>query len=109
MRVLNKFVEIIRKNTGYELCGRIIREKEELVIFIDEIGKFVLSSGKVSAILLGLGECMMSGPVPGVARLSDSSRGFYLDIGDASYVIPVSRVRAVMSGEHRKGPVSKVL
>jgi len=102
------FVEIIREGREYELCGRIIRDKGDLAIYIDGIGKFSLPSGFVIATLAGLGESVISGPVRGVARLSESGKGFYLDIGVETYVIPAARVRAVMSGEHRKGPVSRV-
>jgi hypothetical protein len=92
----------------YELCGRIIRIEEDLVIFIDGIGKFVLASGMVTATLAGLRKSCLSGPSLGVARLSESGRGFYLDIGNDTYVIPATRVWAVMSGEHRKGSISWV-
>ncbi len=105
---MGEFVETIREDRGYELCGRIIRIQGDLVIYIDGIGRFSLPSGLVTATLAGLGESVLSGPVPGVARLSESGRGFYLDIGGETYVIPAARVRAVMSGEHRKGPVSRV-
>jgi len=44
----------------------------------------------------------------GIIRLSDSSRGLYLDIGGMSYATPVVRMRAVMEGRNRKGPVSRV-
>lgn len=105
---MSEFIEKSTRSGGYELCGRIIRDQDDLVFFIDQIGRFVLPSGMVTATLLGLGESNVCGPVPGIARLSESGKGFYLDIGGVSYVIPVSRVRAVMSGEHRKGPVSRV-
>jgi hypothetical protein len=105
---MSGFVEKISHSGGFDLCGRIIRDGTDLVIFIDGAGRFVLSEVKVVATLMGLGESDISGPAPGVARLSESGRGFYLNIGGAEYVIPVSRVRAVLSGEHRKGPVSRV-
>jgi hypothetical protein len=103
---MSGFVEKISHSGAFELCGRIIRDRTDLVIFIDGTGRFVMSEVRVVATLMGLGESEISGPVPGVARLSESGRGFYLDIGDAQYAIPVSRVRAVLSGQHRKGPVS---
>lgn len=105
---MSAFIETVRQGQKYELCGRIIRIEGDLVIFIDGIGKFVLAFGMVTATLAGLGESHLSGPAFGVARLSESGRGFYLDIENDTYVIPVSRVRAVMSGEHRKGPISRV-
>jgi|GEM_PF-3040068 len=43
------------------------------------------------------------------AGLFDNGRGFYLDIGLGRYVSPVARVRAVMVGKNRKGPVSRVV
>ena len=86
----------------------MIREDDELVVFIDEVGRFSIPVGSVTATILGLGESRVTGPVPGIARLSLSGKGFYLDIGGVSYVTPVSRVRAVMAGMHRKGPVSKM-
>jgi len=45
----------------------------------------------------------------GRVRLSESGRGLYLDIRDVSYAAPVARVRAVMEGRNRKGPVSVVI
>jgi len=101
------FVEVV-KDGRFELCGRIIREMDLLVIFIDEVGRFSIPAGAVTAVIMGLGDGEVSGPVNGVARLSTSGKGFYLDIGVHSYVIPISRVRAVMAGDHRKGPVSRV-
>jgi len=105
---MNKFVERITRSGGFDLCGRIIREGMYLVIFIDGIGRFMIPERAVAATLMGLGESEMSGPIPGVARLSESGRGFYMTVGDAEYAIPASRVRAVLSGEHRKGLVSRV-
>ncbi|WP_319579011.1 hypothetical protein [uncultured Methanospirillum sp.] len=105
---MNQFVERISRSGGFDLCGRIIRDEKDLVIFIDGIGRFTIPQGMVAATLMGLGESSISGPVPGVARLSESGRGLYMTIGDAEYAIPASRVRAVLSGEHRKGPVSRV-
>ncbi len=105
---MNQFVEKISRSGGFDLCGRIIHEGKDLVIFIDGIGRFVISEQEVAATLMGLDESNVSGPIPGFARLSESGRGLYMTIGDAEYAIPASRVRAVLSGEHRKGPVSRV-
>ena len=105
---MSQFVERISRSGAFDLCGRIIHDGKDLVIFIDEVGKFMIPEGMVAATLMGLGESSILGPVPGVARLSESGRGFYITIGDIEYAIPVSRVRAVLSGEHRKGPVSRV-
>lgn len=105
---MNTFVETVSSAQQFELCGRIIRERDALVIFIDDVGKFSLSFGVVTAIILGLGAGNVSGPIPGVAYRSVSGKGFYLTIGGVSYVTPISRVRAVMDGVHRKGPVSRV-
>ncbi|MDD1728308.1 MAG: hypothetical protein LUQ50_04460 [Methanospirillum sp.] len=105
---MGAFIETVRQGHRFELCGRIIRDDDGLLIFIDGVGRFSIASGIITATLLGLGDCVIQGEIPGSARLSESGRGFYLDIGGVSYVIPVSRVRAVMGGEHRKGPVSRV-
>ena len=105
---MSQFVEKTRRCDAYELCGRIIRQGEDLLLFIDEVGRFAISAGVVMATISGLGNGEISGPIPGIVRLSESGKGFYLDIGDVSYVTPVSRVRAVMSGKNRKGPVSRV-
>ncbi len=105
---MGAFIETIKQGHRFELCGRIIRGTDELLIYIDGVGRFSIASGMVTATLLGLGDCVVQGGIPGSARLSESGRGFYLDIGGVSYVIPVTRVRAVMGGEHRKGPVSRV-
>jgi hypothetical protein len=86
----------------------MIREEECLVIYLDGIGRFPIPFGVIMATIMGLGEAEISGSVPGVIRLSESGRGLYLDIGEDRYVTPVARVRAVLSGEHRKGPVSRV-
>jgi len=86
---MSPFIETIRKDSGFELCGRILREGEDLLVFID-------------------GDSEISGPVPGIARLSRSGKGFYLDINGVSYVTPVSRVRAVIDGKNRKGPLSVI-
>lgn len=103
------FAETIRVRPKFEHCGRIIRAGNEMVIFIDAVGRFSLPVRMLTVTLLGLGESTVSGPVPGCARLSDSGRGIYLDIGDESYAIPASRVKAVLCGEQRKGPVSRVV
>lgn len=105
---VSAFVEKVRRSDAFELCGRMIRQEDELLVFIDGIGRFSIASGVVMATLLGLGNCEVSGPVSGIGRLSESGRGLYLDIGDESYVTPVVRVRAVMEGRQRKGPVSRV-
>lgn len=105
---MSGFVEKIRSSDAYELCGRIIRDGDTLLVYIDGVGRFTIPAGVVMATILGLGDGRVSGPVPGIARLSESGRGFYLDIGGTSYVTPVSRVRAVMEGKQRKGPVSRV-
>ena len=100
---MSQFIENVKKDSGFELCGRMIREGDSLVMFIDEIGKFVIPGGVLMATLAGLGEGEISG---GRIRLSASGRGLYLDAGGVSYVTPVARVRAVMEGRNRKGPVS---
>ncbi len=105
---MSPFIETIRKDSGFELCGRILREGEDLLVFIDGVGRFVIPTGVVLATLLGLGDSEISGPVPGIARLSRSGKGFYLDINGVSYVTPVSRVRAVIDGKNRKGPLSVI-
>lgn len=104
---MNGFVERIRPSDAFELCGRMIRDDLLLVVFIDGVGRFTIPARVVMTIIMGLGNGEVSGPVPGVARLSESGRGLYLDIGNESYVTPVSRVRAVMEGKQRKGPVSR--
>ncbi|WP_319580201.1 hypothetical protein [uncultured Methanospirillum sp.] len=55
-----------------------------------------------------MGEGSISSTIEGVVRISESGKGLYLDIGGVSYASPVSRVRAVMRGDQRKGPVSRV-
>jgi hypothetical protein len=106
---MSAFVEVIKEGRAFELCGRIIREGDLLVIFIDEIGKFTIPTGAVIGIIMGLGDGETSGPIPAIAYLSPSGKGFYLNINDISYVIPVSRVKAVIAGKHRKGPVSRMI
>ncbi len=106
---MSEFIEKGTQPSGYELCGRIIREGDSLVVFIDGLGRFPIPSGVVTATLLGLGEGAVSGPIPGVVRISESGRGFYLETSGERYVTPVSRVRAVMEGRNRKGPISKMI
>lgn len=105
---MSGFVEILRKGSGFELCGRMLRSGEELVFFIDDVGRFTIPVRVVLVTILGLGDGEVTGPISGVYRLSHSGRGLYLDIGDLSYVTPVARVRAVIDGKNRKGPVSKI-
>jgi len=104
---MSSFVERVRKADPYELCGRMIRDNSQLIVFIDEIGRFGLQINAVTSTVLGLGPGVVSGPVQGVFRLSDSGRGFYLDIGGVKYATPVTRVKAVLSGVHRKAPVMR--
>lgn len=106
---MSQFIERIRRSDGYEHCGRILRDGGDLLVFIDEVGRFTLPVGGVTAVILGMGSVNLSGPSPGSARLSESGKGLHLDIGGEIYVIPVSRVRTVIDGVHRKGPVSRVV
>ena len=103
------FVEKIKADSGFELCGRMIRDGDSLLVFIDEVGRFTIPGVVLTSVLLGLGTGLISGPVEGVVRLSESGKGFYMDIGGVSYASPVERVRAVMRGDQRKGPVSRVV
>lgn len=102
---MSQFVESRKKSLGFELCGRMIRENDSLVVFIDGAGRFEIPGGVLFGVLAGLGDEELSW---GMVRLSESGRGLYLDIGIGSYVSPVARVRAVMEGKNRKGPVSRV-
>lgn len=102
---MGKFIETMKNNPGFVLCGRMIREGDDLVMYIDDVGRFAIPGGVLTATLAGLGE----GEIPGGRiRLSDSGRGLYLERNGACYVTPVARVRAVMDGRNRKGPVSFV-
>jgi len=103
------FVETIKPRAGFELCGRILMDNGCLVVFIDDVGRFSIPEGVLKSVLLGLGDEKISGPVPGVVRRSESGKGLYYDINGISYATPVTRVRAVMAGEQRKGPVSRVV
>ena len=103
---MSSFVETIHSGSGFEHCGRILRSGEDLEVFIDEVGRFPVPIRVVQVSLLGLGEGEFPG---GIIRLSASGRGLYFDINGISYVTPVSRVRAVLDGRNRKGPVSRVL
>ena len=105
---MSQFVEKIRPSDAFELCGRIRKGDESLQIFIDDIGEFTIPVGVLMATIMGLGDGEIIGPVSGIVRLSESGKGMYLDIDGVRYVTPVSRVRAVMGGIHRKGPVSRV-
>ena len=104
---MNRFIEQVKTVDPYELCGRMLRDRDQLIVYIDEIGRFILQVNAVTSAILGLGPGEASGPVQGVFRLSESGRGFYLEIGGARYATPVSRVRAVLSGDHRKAPVMR--
>ena len=104
---MSQFVETIRNESGYELCGRMLRDREDLVVYVDDVGRFTIPVRVVLSTLLGLGDGGVSGPIPGRCRVSDSGRGLYLDIGECRYVTPVARVRAVIEGKHRKGPISR--
>ncbi|HWQ64236.1 MAG TPA: hypothetical protein VN429_07450 [Methanospirillum sp.] len=105
---MGAFVETVKPRQGFEHCGRIIRDEDLLMVYIDAVGKFSISGVILTTVLQGLGEGLISGPIQGVVRLSESGKGLYMDIGGISYAIPVARVRAVMKGEQRKGPVSRV-
>ncbi|HWQ66170.1 MAG TPA: hypothetical protein VN372_04785 [Methanospirillum sp.] len=105
---MSTFIEKTRTDSGYQLCGRMMVLDGELQVYIDDIGHFSVPTGAVLATVAGLGDARMSGSIPGVARLSDSTRGLYMDIGETRYVTPVSRVRAVLSGKNRKAPVSRM-
>lgn len=104
----NRFVETIRYGRRFELVGRMLTDGEDLIFFIDETGRFLVPVNAVLAMLSGLGEVPLSGPVPGVVRLSESRKGVYLEIRGVLYVTPAARVRAVLSGKQKKGPVSLV-
>lgn len=104
---MNTFVKQIKHASPYELCGRMIKDGDQILVFIDEIGRFSLQIKEVSLAILGFGPGNISGPVPGVFRISESGRGLYLEIGGVLYTTPVSRVRSVLSGVHRKAPVMR--
>ena len=105
MGTMNQFIVNEKNRSGFELCGRMIRDADSLVVFIDEVGRFEIPGNVLTATLAGLGDGEFSW---GRIRLSDSGRGLYLDIRGLSYATPVTRVRAVMEGRNRKGPVSKI-
>jgi len=102
------FIEKMRVDSGFDLCGRMIRDGDSLQVYIDEIGGFTIPGTVLSSVLMGLGDGSISGSMEVVVRLSESGKGLYLDIGGVSYASPVTRVRAVMRGDQRKGPVSRV-
>ncbi|MDD1728213.1 MAG: hypothetical protein LUQ50_03975 [Methanospirillum sp.] len=102
---MSEFIEREKTCSGFELCGRMIREGDSLVVFIDEVGRFEIPGNVLTVTLAGLGNGKFSW---GRVQLSDSGRGLYLDIGGVSYATPVARVRAVMEGKNRKGPISKI-
>lgn len=104
---MNTFVEQIKHSSPYELCGRIMKDGDQVLVFFDDIGRFSLQIKEVSLAILGFGPGNISGPVPGVFRISESGRGFYLEIGGVLYTTPVSRVQAVLLGDHRKAPVMR--
>ncbi|HWQ65036.1 MAG TPA: hypothetical protein VN429_11510 [Methanospirillum sp.] len=103
------FVETMKPRAGFELCGRILMDNGCLLVFIDGVGKFSIPEGALKSVLLGLGDESILGPLPGIVRRSESGKGLYFDIGGISYATPVSRARAVMAGDQRKGPVSRVV
>ncbi len=106
---MSRFVEKVREADPYELCGRMIRDNDQLIVFIDGVGRFCLQMNAVRSVILGLGPGKVSGPAQGVFRLSDSGRGFYLETGGVLYATPVTRVRAVLSGDNRKAPVMRYI
>jgi len=106
---MSRFVEKVRETDPYELCGRMIRDNDQLIVFIDGVGRFCLQMNAVRSAILGLGPGVVSGPAQGVFRLSESGRGFYLEIGEVLYATPVTRVRAVLSGDNRKAPVMRYI
>ena len=106
---MGAFVEKIQADSGFEHCGRMIRDGDSLQVYIDGVGGFSIPGMVLRSVLLGLGEGSISSPIEGVIRLSDSGKGLYMDIGGNSYASPVARVRAVMAGDQRKGPVSRVV
>ncbi|PWR74339.1 hypothetical protein [Methanospirillum lacunae] len=102
---MGQFIVEEKVEPGFVLCGRIIKENENLVVFVDEVGRFEIPGRVLVYVLAGLGDEELSW---GRVRLSVSGRGVYLDIKGVRYAIPVTRVRAVMEGKNRKGPVSLV-
>lgn len=104
---MGEFIERLKADAGYELCGRMLRMGDSLVMFIDGVGRFEVPGGVLVATLSGLSAGEVSGPVAGIIRRSESGKGLYLEVGADRYVTPVSRVRAVMEGRHRKGPMSR--
>jgi len=104
---MSRFVEQIKTAAPYELCGRMIRDGDQVIVFIDEIGRFSLHVNAVTSTILGLGSGEIPGPAGGTFRLSDSGRGFSMVVKGVLYSTPVSRIRAVLSGEHRKAPVMR--
>ncbi len=101
---LNLFLETVRRDPGYKLYGRMLRDKEDLVIFVDDVGRFSIPVRMVMNTILGLGEGEVSGQIPGICRLSENEKGLNLDIDGTREVTPVARVRAVIGWKSRMVP-----
>ena len=75
---MSQFIENEKKSSGFELCGRMIRDGDSLVVFINGVGRFEIPGRVLTGILAGLGNEELSREK---VRLSGSGRGLYLDIG----------------------------
>ena len=72
MSCMSQFVESEKQSSGFELCGRMIRENDSLVVFIDGVGRFEIPGRVLIGVLAGLGDEELSW---GRVRLSESGRG----------------------------------
>jgi hypothetical protein len=82
---------------------------DHLIIFIDTVGRFSIPVGDLRCTLNGFGSVrIFSGEVViGEARLTDSGKGLEMVIDGVVYVSPVARIRGVLDGEWKKGPVGR--
>ena len=111
-------------NHSFEHCGRMMIRDNMLRIILDKVGIYEIEQYRARVVLASLGHtnisaCWSEDPVQlpetkngrscGVARLSESRKGFYMTIEGLTYVTPADRVRKVLCGNHAKAAVFRFI
>ena len=102
------FHEMVGRKSPYVKVGRMLIQDNRIRVVIDGRMEFWLDIPGLRCMISGFGKALIfnldNAPI-GEAELSESSNGLLMRVGEEVFVSPISRVKAVISGQHRKAPV----
>ncbi|MFH0967107.1 MAG: hypothetical protein V1862_05440 [Methanobacteriota archaeon] len=92
---------------SYHLAGRGRIEGGELVVYLDDIGRFTMDPIRVRVVLLLGGTVPITGPdgVDIIGERREGGRGLWIPVGEEWYSIPVRSLIPVLEGKAKKAPV----